>query len=497
MNKSFFKSDLFILCLLAAAKFILHLLTNHNYGFHRDELATLHAARNLAWGFISYPPLAPFLGSIELNLFGATTVGFRVFSALSQAIVMVIAGLMAKEFGGSRRVQILASLAAGINVLSIIQGALFQYVAFDFLWVVLIAYFIIRLLNTDDARWWLAIGAVIGLGMMTRYTMGVYVIALVLSTLLTPARKYLKSKWLWLGALIALLIFLPNLIWQIQNDFISLDYQSAIHARDVSIGRADSYLPEQLLMANPLMLPFWIAGLLFCFREAKYRMIGFMYLFPVLTLLILQGRGYYPAPTYVMLVAAGMFVFDRWLGTLKPKPALLYRTLGWSALLLGFIVVAILGIPFAPVNSAAWNINREVHDDFAEQIGWRELTEQVADVYDSLPEEEKMRAGILAGNYGEAGAFDLYGAEYNLPKVISPVNSFWMQGPPPETIDVLVVVGYPDNSAGSYFNSCELVGAVNNNFGVVNEEVELRDIYLCKGLRKPWVEIWDGMRRFQ
>lgn len=497
MNKSFFKSDLFVLCLLAAAKFILHLLTNHNYGFHRDELATLHAARNLAWGFISYPPLAPFIGSIELKLFGATTVGFRVFSALSQAIVMVIAGLIAKEFGGSRRVQILAALGAGINALSMIQGALFQYVAFDFLWVVLIAYFILRLLNTDDARWWLAIGGIIGLGMMTRYTMGVYVIALVLATLITPARKYLKSKWLWIGALIALIIFLPNLLWQIQHDFISLEYQSAIHARDVSIGRADGYLPEQLLMSNPLMLPFWIAGLLFCFRESKYRMIGFMYIFPVLTFLILQGRGYYPAPTYVMLVAAGMFVFDRWLGTLNPKPALLYRTLGWSALLLGFILVSVLALPFAPVNSAVWNISREVQDDFAEQIGWQDLTEQVAEVYHALPPEEQARAGILAGNYGEAGALDLYGAEYNLPKVISPVNSFWAQGAPSETIDVLVVVGYPDNSASSYFNSCKLTGAVSNSFGVINEEAELRDIYLCKGLRKPWAEMWDGMRRFQ
>ncbi len=497
MNKHFFKSDLFILCLLAAAKFILHLLTNHNYGFHRDELATLHAARNLAWGFVAYPPLAPFVGSIELKLFGATTVGFRVFSALTQSIVMVIAGLMAKEFGGSRRVQILAALGAGINALSMVQGALFQYVAFDFLWVVLIAYFILRLLNTDDARWWLAIGAVIGLGMMTRYTMGVYVIALVLGTLITPARKYLKSKWLWLGALLAIIIFLPNLLWQVQYDFISLDYQAAIHERDVRIGRTDGYLPEQLLMANPFMLPFWIAGLLFCFRESKYRMIGFMYLFPVLTFLLLQGRGYYPSPTYVMLVAAGMFVFDRWLLTLNPKPALLYRTLGWSALLVGFIFISILAIPFAPVNSAVWNISREVQDDFAEQIGWRELTEQVAAVYHSLPPEEQARAAVFAGNYGEAGAVDLYGAEFGLPQVISPSNSFWMKGAPSETIDVLIVVGYPDGSANSYFNSCELAGAVSNSYGVMNDEAQLRDIYLCKGLRKPWAEMWDGMRRFQ
>ncbi|MBI3166627.1 MAG: glycosyltransferase family 39 protein [Chloroflexi bacterium] len=497
MNKSFFKSDLFILILLASAKLILHLLTNHNYGFHRDELANLHDARNLAWGFVAYPPLAPFFGSIELALFGTSLVGYRFFSALATSIVMVIAGLIAKELGGARRAQIFAALGAGIGILCLIQGALFQYVAFDYLWVVLLAYFIIRLLKSDDPRWWLAIGTTIGLGMMTRYTMGVYVLSLVIATLITPARKYLKSPWLWAGAALAFLIFLPNLIWQVQHDFISLGYQSAIHERDVRIGRADGYLPEQLLISNPFMLPFWIAGLLYYFRDSKYRMIGFMYLFPVTIFLILQGRGYYPAPAYAMLVAAGMFVFDRWLTALDSKPALRYLTLGWAAILLGLIVGGILVLPIAPVNSAVWNLNREVHDDFTEQIGWRDLTEQVAEVYHTLPSDEQARAAVFAGNYGEAGAVELYGTEYGLTQILSPVDSFWMKGAPSEKIDVLIVVGYSKDIVLSYFNSCELAGAVSNSYGVMNDEAELRDIFLCKGLRQPWAEMWDGMRRFQ
>lgn len=497
MNKSFYKSDLFILILLAAAKFVLHLLTNHQYGFHRDELAMLHDARNLAWGFVAYPPLTPFIGSIELALFGTSLVGFRFFSALAQSVVMVIAGLMAKELGGSRKAQILAAAGAGIGILTLIQGALFQYVAFDFLWFVLLAYFTIRLLKSDDPRWWLAMGAVIGLGMMTRYTMGVYAVSLVLATLVTPARKYLKSPWLWAGAALAFVIFLPNLIWQIQHDFISLEFQQAIHERDVRIGRADGYLPEQLLMPNPFVLPFWIAGLLFYFRESKYRMIGFMYLFPVTIFFLMQGRGYYPAPTYVMLVAAGMTVFDRWLGTLNPKPALLYRTLDWVAIILGFIIGGALTLPIAPVNSTVWNITQEVHNDFAEEIGWRDLNEHVAEVYHALPAEERSRAAIFAGNYGEAGAIELYGAEYGLPQVISPVDSFWMQGAPEETIDVLVVVGYSKESAETFFTSCELAGAVSNQYGVMNDEAQLKDIFLCKGLRQPWAEMWDEMQRFQ
>jgi 4-amino-4-deoxy-L-arabinose transferase-like glycosyltransferase len=333
--KSFLKSDLFILILLASAKLILHLLTNHQYGFHRDELATLHDARNLAWGFIAYPPLTPFLGSLELKLFGTSLVGFRFFSALSQSIVMIVAGLIAKELGGSRRAQIFAALGAGIGMLTMIQGALFQYVAFDFLWVVLLAYFTLRLLKSDDPRWWLAMGAVIGLGMMTRYTMGVHVVGLILAVVLTPARKYLKSPWLWAGAVLALLIFLPNLIWQIQNDFISLAFQSAIHERDVRIGRAEGYLTDQLVMANPFMIPVWIAGLLFYFRHKTYRTLAFMYILPVVIFLLMQGRGYYPAPTYVMLIAAGMVGVDGRIAGADPKTARRSLTQNWAFLTLG------------------------------------------------------------------------------------------------------------------------------------------------------------------
>lgn len=495
-SNSFIKSDLFILILLAIAKLILHLLTNNQYGFHRDELATLYDARNLAWGFIAYPPLTPFLGSIELKLFGTSLVGFRFFSALSQSIVMVIAGLMAKELGGYRKAQIFAALGTGIGVLTLIQGALFQYVAFDFMWVVLLAYFTLRLLKTDDPRWWLAMGTVIGLGMMTRYTMGVHVIGLVLAVLLTQMRKHLKSPWLWAGATIALIIFSPNLIWQIQHNFISFEFQKSIHERDVNIGRADGYFTDQLLMANPFMLPLWIAGLLSYLRESKYRVLGWMYLIPVTIFFLMQGRGYYPAPTYPMLIAAGAVVFERNLGTLTPKKALRDLTWNWAAILLGLVIGGALMLPLAPVNSAMWNISYAVHDNFSEQLGWRELNQHIAEVYHALPADEKLRAGILAGNYGEAGALELYGGEYNLPQVISPVDSFWLQGAPAENIDVVIVIGYSKETAEKYFNSCVTAGEITNLYDVVNEESELRDFFLCKGLRQPWSELWIAMQRF-
>ncbi len=493
MFKTLLKSDLFILLLLATAKLILHLLTNHNYGFHRDELAMLYDARHLAWGYVAYPPLTPFLGHVELALFGPSLVGFRVFSALAQALVMVLAGLMAKELGGGRVAQILAASGAGIGTLTLIQGALFQYVAFDFLWVVFLAYFTLRLLKSDNPRWWIGIGVVIGLGMMTRYTMAVHVIGLILAVLLTPARKFLRSPWLWAGAGIAFVIFLPNLIWQLQNDFISLAFQQTIRARDIAIGRADSFLLDQLLMPNPLTLSYWIGGLFFYFRDARYRALGYLSAIPVVLFFILQGRGYYPAPVYVLLIAAGVTAVERKMAALPAPSARRTLIREGASLGLGLIIAGALSLPLAPINSAWWNLTAEVHDNFTEEIGWRELTEQVAAVVRTLPPDA--RAAVLAGNYGVAGALALYGADYDLPPLISPANSFWLAGPPADDVDTLIVVGYSEESAEAFFLSCELAGRVTNAYEVPNEEFG-GEILLCKGLRQPWMEMWETMRRF-
>ncbi len=171
------------------ATLLLHCLTNARYGFHRDELATLDDARRLAWGYVGYPPVAPFVARVALELFGPSLVGLRFFSALALSVVMVLAGLMARELGGSRTAQTLTAVAVAVAPLSLIQGALFQYVSFDYLWWVLTAYLTLRLLNSDDPRWWLGIGASIGLGMMTRYSMGFLAAGVVAGVVLTQLNR--------------------------------------------------------------------------------------------------------------------------------------------------------------------------------------------------------------------------------------------------------------------------------------------------------------------
>ena len=494
-------ADLAVLLLLALARVLLHALTNGQYGFHRDELATLDDARHLDWGYVAYPPLTPAVARVALELFGPSLSGLRFFAALAQGAAMVLVGLTARDLGGGRGAQVVAALAVAIAPISLLMGGLFQYVAFDYLWWVAVAYATVRLLRTEDPRWWLAIGAAIGMGMLTRYTMAFCVAGLVAGVLLTGARRHLAGPWLWGGAAVALLLALPNLLWQARHGFIALEFLSAIHARDVAIGRTQGYLLEQLFVsASPLTIPLWIAGLWFLFFSPagrRYRLLGWMYLVPFVLFLVAQGRSYYLAPAYPMLLAAGAVAGERWIGALPAAGARLARGVTAVALLVGAAVSGALMLPLAPVGSALWGVSSEVHDTFAEQIGWPELVQTVAEISASLPPAERARTAILTANYGEAGAIDLYGPAHGLPPVISGVNSYWRRGygdPPPQT---LVVLGFRPEAVGRFFETCDLAGRITNRHGVQNEETrDHPQVFLCRGPRRPWPELWDELRSF-
>lgn len=497
------KTDNLILFLMALGAVVFHILLNGQYGFHRDELDFIMNARQLQWGYVSYPPITPFFARIGLELFGESLRGLRVLPAIAQGIAMILAAWMARDMGGKRNAQILTAFAVFIVPMSLFGGTVIMYFAFDYLWWVLVAFFTVRLLATDDARYWLGIGAGIGLGMMTKYTMAFWVAGLVVAVLVTPARKYLRSKWLYLGAALALLIFLPNLIWQIQHHFIAFEYLSSIHARDVSWGRADDFLPEQLfLTTNPLSLPIWTIGLSLCLFSAsmkRFRLLGWMFIVTFVLFLVNKGRGYYTGPSYVMLLAAGCAWFETWLGTLTGKKRQLGFGLLWAMQVIGSLIGIIMMKPIGAVNSALWDFRYDVSGDlFVEMVGWQDLTKQVSKIYQSIPEAEKPRTVILAGNYGEAGALDYYGDEYGLPRIISGANSLWYRGygePEPETV---IVVGFDGDYANIFFSSCKYTGTVKNQYDVRNEEsTRHTSLYVCREPRHPWSEMWQNMQWYQ
>jgi len=486
---------------IALATVLIHLWTGNKFGFHRDELATLEDARHLDWGYVAYPPVTPFFGRLSLELFGTSLNGFRFFAYIAQAVAVVLAGMMALHLGGKRWSAFVACSASVPFALA--GGALMQYVSFDYLCWVLAAYFVVRLTSSGDPRWWLGIGGAIGLGMMAKYTMGIFALGIVAGVLTTEFRQHLKSKWLWMGVVLSLLIFLPNFIWQVQHEFISLDFLKHIHERDIRIGRTKDFLPDQVKLTL-FALPLWLTGLyftLFSPRGKRFRMLGWMYFVPLLLFVIAKGRGYYLGAAYPMLYAAGAVAMEswkeRWQENSPSWRTYAFQTIVGLALFANIVIIATFTLPVGTINSEWWKVASKIQGDFREELGWEELTETVAKIRDTIPQNERAHLGILAGNYGEAGAINLYGPQYGLPRAISGINSFWQRGygdPPPET---LIVIGLSERFRKAKFSSCELAGHTGNKFGVPNEETEDHpDIYLCRGMKQSWQEFWKDFQYY-
>ncbi len=499
---AFLLSDVGILILLALARVLLQVFTNGTYGFHQDELVTMDiATRHLAWGYVAWPPVTPFLARVSLALFGLSPIGLRSFAVVAEGIVMLLAGLMIRDLGGSRWAQVFGAVAVATSPLSIVQGGLFQYETLDYLCWVLLAFTVIRLLKSEDPRWWLAIGAAVGLGMMTKYTIAFSVAGLIVGTLATGNRRYLKGFWLWAGALLALVLWLPNLIWQIQNHWISIYFLSSIHTRDIQAGLTRTFLIDQFLFNfNPAMLLLVIAGLYYYFFSPtgqRYRMMGWMYVVPFTLLLLARGKGYYLGAAYPMLAAGGAVWWEGRLTRMaSQRRARVWRRVAWGILSAFAALLIATELPVAPLGSAWWDVVSRSNTELKSEVGWPELVQQVAEAYHSIPAEERSGAAILAASSGEIGSIDLYGPAYGLPGVISGFNSYWQYGygdPPPTT---LLVIGFnPDFLA--IFQDCTFIAPITMPFDVQNEEtIHHRSIYLCHDLRQPWPEFWQHFQYF-
>jgi hypothetical protein len=491
------RSGALVLAGTAAAFALAHILTNGRYGFHRDELQFLSDARHLDWGFVAYPPLTPFLEHVSLSLFGLSLVGLRLFSVIGQAVVILVSGLMARDLGGNRLAQVAAAITVGLSGLPIFEATEFQYTTFSYLWWVLVCWFVIRLLKSEDPRWWIAIGAAIGLGLLTKYSSVFFVAGLLAGLVLTRARRFFLSAWFYAGVGVALLLFLPNIIWLAHHDFISYAFLQHIHARDVGEGRAEGYWKYQFLLdANLFATPIWIAGLIAFARSSRYRILAWMYAVPVLVFWANKGRFYYVAEAYPALVSMGCTVAEGWL---LRRPAWAQRTVATvyfaGVAVMGAYLAAIL-VPIAsdgPLRDFALKNNGDLREEF----GWDDMNRAIAGVRDSLSPDQRVNFGIITGNYGEAGAIENLGGAYQLPPPISLTNSFYLRSYPEPQPSTLIVVGWSHEQVDREFTACRVAGHNGNALGIHNEESsDHPDIFVCGPPKKGWPEFWRTNQRF-
>jgi hypothetical protein len=496
VNQSFRRDDLALLT-ISATMAVIHIATNGRYGFHRDELQTLSDALHMDWGFVAYPPFAPLVERFGMALFGHSLIGLRMFSVMAQSAAVFIAGVMARELGGQRLAQCTAALAVALAPLSMFEGTEFQYTTFDYLWWVLIAYLVIRLLKSGDPRWWLAIGALVGIGLMTKYTMAFYAASIVCGMALTGARRFFASKWFWGGAALAVLICLPNVIWQFRHDLISLHFLQHIHARDVRQARHDGFWRDQFrLNTNLATAPLWIAGLIMFFRHPRYRMLAWMYALPLAFFAATKARFYYVGAAYPMLLAMGAVAGERWIQTAKRGWRWTIEIAQFGGIALCGIYFALVIIPWAP--SGPWKqFALENNGDLREEIGWDDLVRAVARIRDGLTAQQKENMGILVGNYGEGGAVMILGPAYHLPEPIQLTNSGWLRGYPEPPPNTLIVVGWTQEQVEQDLSACRMAGHNGNPLGVKNEESEDHpDIYVCGPPKSGWAEFWRTHQRF-
>ena len=494
--------------LLALAKTALHLATIANYGYFRDELYYLACADHLAWGYVDHPPFSIAVLAVTRSLLGDSLLAIRLPVVLAGAATVVLTGWLARELGGGRFAQVLAALAFVFMPVALVMATFYSMNALDLLFWLGAVYVLVRIINSGDARLWIAFGAIVGVGMMNKISVGFLVFGLLVGLALTRHRRLLLSPWFWLGGAVAGLLFLPHIIWQIANGFPTLEFMRNASELKIQAMPVGAYLGAQVLYTSPAAVPIWVGGLaylLFVRAAAAYRALGIAYL-AILALLVAQhGKAYYLAPAYPMLFAAGGVAYERlsarrgwhWL-----RPALV-----GLVTLVGIVAVP-LAVPILPPESLvryAAAIGAEAPQEerqrrvalaqhFADRFGWENMVATVARVYQTLPPEERAHAAIIVGNYGEAGAIDFFGRRYGLPHAISGHNNYWLWGPGNATGEVVIVVGASREQLEPHFEDVTQAATVESEYAMAFETN--LPVYVCRRLKRPLAEVWPALKRY-
>jgi hypothetical protein len=491
------------LYLLAALAVLIHFLFNGKYGYFRDELYYAACGEHLAAGYVDHAPLIAFASWLSRALFGDSLFALRLLPALSAAPKVFLAGWMAREVGGGRFSQLFAAFLVLLAPIYLTFDNFLSMNAFEPVFWMAAAAIFLRILNGGSPRLWLLFGAVTGVGILNKHSMLFFASGIAVGLALTAARREFARRELWLSAIVALLIFLPNLLWEIRNGYPTIALLLTVIGSKYTTVSPLAYVGEQFLLVNPLAAPCWVAGLWFFLgdrRGRKYAVLGIAYLVVLLEMILLHGKIYYLAPAYIMLLAAGAVWWEQ-------QPVLRARSWPkWAAVGLcaaGGAAAAPLAMPVLPVAVAAkycafWGVQDVKVENvplgplpqlFGDMFGWPEQVEALARTLHSLPPEEQPRATLLAYNYGEAGAIDYLGRRYGLPKAISGHNQYGYWGPRGASGELVIAIGFTRERLDRAFGEVQPVQTVSPPYALPEESG--LTIYVCRRPKQDLSSSWS------
>lgn len=491
---------------IAFARIILYCLAAPHYGYFRDELYYLACGEHPAWGYVDQPPLIAWMAWLLQHTIGISLYALRLLPMLGQVGAIFVTALLARELGGGRWAMFLSALVVLVTPIFLGFSHLFTMNAFDPLLWVLLAWLMVKLIESGNQKLWLWVGALIGITVLNKYGVLFLVCGLLLGVLLTPLRIHLVRPWFWLGAALGTLIALPNFLWQRSwhYPFVQLIVNIRSGPRDVMLPPLP-YLWQQAQMIGflPAVLAVLGAWFLFSPQGRRYAVLGCGFVTVLGMMLLLKGKFYYVAPVYPSVFAPGAVLFEQLTAGAKSK--WLRPTYAILVLIVGALIAPTI-LPILPVKtfiaySKKMGITQQKFENqplgelpqiFADMYGWEERVRIVADYFHSLPPDEQKVTAIGAPDYGQAGAIDLFGPKYGLPKAISDNNNYWIWGPRNYHGESIILLN--EDEPEKYIAQCESLTLVARPGDPYSRTDSNHPIYHCRGLKTDLQKIWPKLK---
>ncbi len=501
-------SDTAILGYLACSKLLLHLSCVTRYGFFRDEFYYIACGEHLDFGYVDHPPFIALVAAFTRWLLGDSLLALRLPAILTGALIVFFTGILVREMGGKRFAQVLAALAVIVAPVNLFVHHILSMNVFDHLFWVIAAWLTVKVLKQPQRKYWILLGITCGLGLQNKISMLFFIFGLGVGLLLTEHRKLLLTAGPWLSGLLAFLIFLPHLLWQVIYNIPTFEFMHNAQVYKNAVISPLQFLGEMITEMHPLVFPIFLLGLIYSFfshRKKLLRPLGLLFLAVLLFLLVQRGKVYYLAAALPLVLAMGSIALEeliarsgwRWL-----RPALL------SLIILGGAITAPVVFPILPVEAYLKYMEAlplqvqagEQHEmgplpqPFADMFGWEEMVAKVAEVYHSLPPEEQARCSIFMGNYGEAGAIDFLGRKYGLPHALSGHNSYFLWGYGNATGEINIELNDDEDfeALQEEYESVERRGTVYHPYAMPYENN--LTIFLCRKLKRPIAEVWQSTK---
>ena len=495
---------------IALFKLALHWTFNNRFGYFRDEFDYLACGDHPAWGYVDQPPLIPMLAKLSRMLLGDSLRAVRFLPALASSALVVLSALIAREFGGRRFALVLTAVAILASPIYLSDGSLLTTNCLEPLFWMGAVTCAIKAVNRNDPQYWLWFGVIAGIGLEEKYSIGVLGLGIVAGLLISGRWRTFTNRWIWMGGAAAFVIFLPNLIWNMENQWPFLQLMRNIKAegRDIAVGPVE-FFAQQVLLIHPLAAPIWILGLIAFLaapRFKQYRFLGWCYVVVFAFFFAAKGKNYYLAPIYPMLLAAGAVMIENAL-ELRRRVAWLKPVIVGILLASGAWLAPIV-IPIFPVEETLSYLNRlpfevprtekshasaALPQHYADQFGWEEMVAVAAQAWQKVPPEERADCVVFGQNYGQASAIDFLGRRYGLPPALSGHQTYYLWGPRGYSGNCLIVLDDRKEVLDRLFESVEYVGASDSPFALEKHIT----VFLCRRAKFGSLEqLWPRLRKW-